>query len=1321
MPPRKRTPQTPTDAPTPIKGIEAPDRFLGAASALEGLVEAADGIDLGIVFEIIRPDDLVALTIRAVNCELVKRGRTPQLEAGADALLIVTHPYQHAYEEAQVEQVAPQPDKYGSQVPPPTGDPNPYPEVAVTQPAGIVGYIPARRSRVVFRIPEGETIEFSSKGVLEAMTRLEMAVHRLATPGTPGLTGSAPDNDGFIIILPPIIHLGDGLILEQLGSELRISSPPKTWFRSNPAPDTSTPVGAAFQARELQRARELMANVTPVIAPRTKFPIDGEFIPGGPWIPEIPGPIRYFKGKSNPPSATETAIEAPYRLIISPDSGARWSHAIKPVRNPNAEGHVELWHSRLSGPPPRRKDRGPLEEKPDFLPVIAPKLERKGPQGLRAIWARDRDGVPNWQLPDSGGTPVAGLGHADEPWVASLDRFDRHMLVRQTSETWEGEKNQSQIAPAPFGADALWLSGLGAWLDFHGAWNTKPYSNQGLGSIMVWDHVAPMGRDQYVRVVYPGYLVPVGHQAALVKVTERKMKMRENTKASLYQRMFIVIGERSRTWGLSNPEQRQFPFERVDIRPLVTPPIDRPAPIDKISKYFWPRVANQDFRFVVDAWDREHRQVRFATPLMWVAEAFDGFAELEGAYAGSGNRKMGINGQPVSFVPRDDDPDTELQTESIYLLGRAMIGRSEPRMSAAQVQIPAVQKLNPQDGPMPIRYFDKYLNEGLNSSAPGRVWATTLGPGSTAQGSGLGADPLLSQMPSMGFGGSGAPSDRTGGFVAPSLPLAAISRDGGPVGDPVNVANNDFQPAQFLAGVDAKLFGIVDLWELIPPDTLLNAAPAFVTETLGRIQAFLATLQRLKDQVIGEIERQAKYLEDRANAMAETVQAQVQRAQDAKDAADVLAGHVIDLFDEATDLIKFPGSPLANLDPAAAQAELADVSTKLNQVMGDLDTVAGYLPPEAAQLAKSIKGALEDVADITDSIDDILAFVQGFDPAKLQLSMKFEWAPKLADWPDDATALVHFIPKNNEKRNLSLRVEGKVTATGEMKAEAVAEIRDLELRLFGAEPLIVFPIHHMYFKAGSSGKPEIDVALGDLQFLNELSFIETIKDLIPFDGFSDPPFVDVDASGATAGFTLELPNIAVGVFNLSNISLGADVHVPFLGDIVTAGFNFCTRERPFSLTVMCLGGGGWFGLRVSPEGLEILELGLEAQACLAVDFGVASGSISAAVGVYLRLEGETGSLTGYFRLRGEVDVLGLISASIELYMSLTYETHSGKMIGRAKITVEVDVLCFSGSVSIEAERRLAGSNGDPSFREILGAESGTSPYWSTYCDAFAGE
>jgi hypothetical protein len=174
-----------------------------------------------------------------------------------------------------------------------------------------------------------------------------------------------------------------------------------------------------------------------------------------------------------------------------------------------------------------------------------------------------------------------------KPFLGSLDPLDRHMLVRQTSETWPGKQLLSALFPAPVSADALWLSALGAWLDFHGHWTTSGYSEAGIQSILSWDHVAPMGRDQYVRVTYPGYLYPFGLKATLVKVTERKMKKVHPSYAGLYQRMFLVVGVPTRTYGT-----REFPLTRVDIHPLTTPPLDYAG---NFGKPFWPRVGGQDF------------------------------------------------------------------------------------------------------------------------------------------------------------------------------------------------------------------------------------------------------------------------------------------------------------------------------------------------------------------------------------------------------------------------------------------------------------------------------------------------------------------------------------------------------------------------------------------------------------------------------------------------------------------------------------------------------------------------------------------------------
>ena len=98
--------------------------------------------------------------------------------------------------------------------------------------------------------------------------------------------------------------------------------------------------------------------------------------------------------------------------------------------------------------------------------------------------------------------------------------------------------------------------------------------------------------------------------------------------------------------------------------------------------------------------------------------------------------------------------------------------------------------------------------------------------------------------------------------------------------------------------------------------------------------------------------------------------------------------------------------------------------------------------------------------------------------------------------------------------------------------------------------------------------------------------------------------------------------------------------MPFIDESLDVTFNFCSRENPFRLTVWLFGGGGFFGITITPEKCRVLEAAFEFGACVALDFGVASGSIECMAGIYFRIEDGDATLTGYFRLRGEVDVLG---------------------------------------------------------------------------------
>lgn len=1271
------------------RSVVAPDALRFAAgwrlvAAIDQAGEAAAPAALdSIHVDIVRAVDLVSLSIDAVGCELLAGGDAPPVLRplqGRDARLVVGFPYQHLGEAAIYESPAPVPDKDGKR-----GSDTKTADGEAARPNPPIDVRPARSSRLVFAIPAGETIEFSSAGILAAMGRLTPVVHPLALPGDKPTTGTLGD--------APLIFLPGGLVahLEAAGPIIAKATNAKG------APDLTTAGGLAFQARELRRARSALEAQTGVAVtraltgdPQSVIPelLIGDSIVGGRplfgigGLVIVPGPLpRRRATLSRRPTASETSIEAPFRLVISPSSEARWAHAKTPVPAADEPHHVELWHSRL----------GNAGKNPDGTPGVDELNDQR--RVIRAVWARDRElSAADWH------DPKQNLGHDDVPFRMSLDPADRNMLVRQTSETWLGSHAQP-IAPVPVAARHLWLSGLGAWLDLHGAWNTKPYSQVGMSSLLAWDEVAPMGRDQYVRVVYPGYLYPFGHQAALVKVTERKLKDVSPSLAGLYQRKFLVIGEPLRTYG----DTHDFPFIQVGIRPLVTPTLDDPGPTAPDTQ-FWPKIGGQLFRFVIDALDHGSKPVRLTAPLLWVAEANQKFGVVDALYDADPNRKVPAFGQKVAFAPVHKGGDTAVEAVSISFRGKASLGDSRPHMTQAQVSLPAVQQLSGV-GPVPVTYHAKYRAGGFTSSAnTGELWAAVLSDAALRE---LPSDDVIA-LPQLKFGSSPtAGSDKAGGFFSPDLPIRGLSRLTGTVGDIDGMATKKFDPKQFLKGALPKLFGIVDLVDLVEAVTGQPLqTPAVVSEALDRIEGLLADIQRAKAAAQDAV-NEANKLVARAASKTAALQNEAQAALTEAKAVETKVTKAVD------DFVALLGT-LHDADKADVEAKAVAALAKLQGAANDLQQLGPKLPPFLKNQLATLTKVLQEVLAAVDLIEDLYRFLNGFDPSSVQARFRFEWRPKLTPWPSKTDPILGV-----KEDSLVLAVDGRASGKGEMGVEVLAEIRDFELNLVGKEKLVRIAFDHLSFKSGSSGKADVDVVIQKNEFVGILSFVEVMKEMIPFDGFSDPPYLDVSPQGLTAGFTQALPNVSIGVFTLANISLGADVQVPFLGKTTSVGFNFCTRERPFTLAVVFLGGGGWFGLRIGPDKLQVLELGLEAGACLAIDLGVASGSISAMIGIYIRLEGDKGSLTGYFRLRGEVDVLGLISASIELYLELHYEFDTGKMVGRATITVQIKVFVFSGSVQISAERKFAGSNGDPSFLQVMGAESGSSPAWSEYCLAFA--
>ncbi|MGB3436675.1 MAG: hypothetical protein WBB14_32690, partial [Achromobacter sp.] len=433
------------------------------------------------------------------------------------------------------------------------------------------------------------------------------------------------------------------------------------------------------------------------------------------------------------------------------------------------------------------------------------------------------------------------------------------------------------------------------------------------------------------------------------------------------------------------------------------------------------------------------------------------------------------------------------------------------------------------------------------------------------------------------------------------------------------------------------------------------------------------------------------------------------------------------LYDALDAVVGHPGQ-LDELfaDAAALKPRLQAITDAVGPLSGTIGS-ARLLEGAPRQIAQTALNAVKLAVDAVLASAELLELLTGD-----ELTIRFDWNPVIKSWsikPGDPPLF-----RVNDARGFRVAVEARVRKNGQSapKMSVVCSLKDFDLVLIAPASFMELNFEKIEFRIDTAAKMDVDVLLTDIKFVGPLSFVETLRDLIPLDGFSDPPYLDISAKGVDAGFDLALPAVAIGVFNLSNLSLGAGFTVPFIGQPLAVRFNFCTREQPFNLSVCMFGGGGFFGITLDPSGVQLMEAAFEFGASVSVNLGVASGGVHVMAGIYFRMEKNACSLAGYFRMGGCVSVLGIVSISIEIYLELRYEFESGKCAGRATITVEIEVFMFSMSVSLSCERKFAGSNGDPGFRDLMGPrpelplaqelaliDDSTEYAWREYAEAFA--
>ncbi|WP_261957719.1 hypothetical protein [Streptomyces nigrescens] len=423
-------------------------------------------------------------------------------------------------------------------------------------------------------------------------------------------------------------------------------------------------------------------------------------VPVGPQSPDPPG-STIFQGIPG------SVIEFPTRLLLTYNEPVDWIGRTQPQQ---ADGRTALWHARLQS-----------------------HSRRDGDVQLRAFATTGGQGV----LP--GNSPIRPENLAD--------------LVTLTSQIMLVPPGDVpiKVPSAPLHAEQFIVTPQGSSVHLHGAWGSPPdtevekerYKKVGrhLPSLVAYDHITGLGRDQYIRVVDHGCLC-TGHEALDVTETRRVFIARpdDGIVAYLQQDEYIVVKQPEVQYGAETgfPHAgREMPFRSLRITDRVTPLI---APHDENPDVFWIRLRDslKDFEFTLIGTDSEGRKVSFTMPLVFVKDGtLDEQKRLAEAYDTHKEPTLGdrlqrsMNGQVMAMAqpPVDAPGSTSHAVGTLtFGLGSFALGPQggsgtpvvgQPCVREAAVRVPAVEQFTPKGGDLQVVFNPTYLQQTMEGHPAG--------------------------------------------------------------------------------------------------------------------------------------------------------------------------------------------------------------------------------------------------------------------------------------------------------------------------------------------------------------------------------------------------------------------------------------------------------------------------------------------------------------------------------------------------------------------------------------------------------------------------
>lgn len=430
---------------------------------------------------------------------------------------------------------------------------------------------------------------------------------------------------------------------------------------------------------------------------------------------------------------------------------------------------------------------------------------------------------------------------------------------------------------------------------------------------------------------------------------------------------------------------------------------------------------------------------------------------------------------------------------------------------------------------------------------------------------------------------------------------------------------------------------------------------------------------------------------------------------------------------ESNVLLDLKDKKRLSFESAAEQTgALASPDFNVNQISRTIGPILGTINPNPSDLFDPdalLLGCVK-LHDIITRITNKPMIIWEKVNGATTSTARFNWVEKLNK------VVEPFTPKADSQ--IKLEVVSKMI-DGQPKIHTTGELTNFILNMLG---VVTLDFNKLCFTANPGQLPSITFDFKEAKLDGKLKFVQTLQSKIPNIGRGGPQ-IEVSRQEIRATYHVSVPTLALGpVLTLQNLAIDIGLTLSLINNPVSVDFAFGTRERPFLATVSLFGGGGYLELGISAKnGLQRLVGGLEFGASVALDFLVAKAEAHVLGGIVFTEKNKSPEITGYLRIGGSVEVLGLVRISIELTVSLTYEHGPNALIGSALLVATVDLTFWSTSVELPLHYRIDGASlpfaaetryGTEVDRHASSVENALGPQgesrpWETYCRAFAWE